>query len=86
LESLAILSFGVTKGSRYGSPVLRRLMKPIPRGEGDFCADSGYLSRANYSLVAGKGRRPFIRPKANTKPRGRGSTAWREMVALLQRG
>jgi len=66
LESLAILSLAVTRGTRHDSPVLRRLLKPIPWGQGYFLADSTYLSRVNCSLVAGKGRRPFIRPKAKS--------------------
>jgi len=84
LESLAILSLAITRGTRHDSPVLKRLLKPIPRGQGDFLADSAYLSRANCSLVAGKGRKPFIRPKVNTKARSGGSTAWREMVAFYR--
>jgi len=46
--------------------------------------DNAYLSRANCTLVAWKGRKPLIRPKANTKPSGRGSTAWREMLAFYR--
>jgi len=32
----------------------------------------------------GKRRKPFIRPKANTKARSRGSGAWRKMVAFYR--
>jgi len=84
LESLAILSLAVTRGTRHDSPLLKRLFKPIPRGGGDFLADSAYLSRGNCDLAAEKGRRPFIRPKKNTNARSRGSAAWREMVAFYR--
>jgi len=84
LESLAILSLAITRGTRHDSPLLRRLLRPIPRGGGCFLADSGYLSRANCTLAARKGRKPFIRPRKNTTARSRGSAAWREMLAFYR--
>lgn len=45
LSCLPILSFSITKGTRHDSPVLQRLLKEIPKGFGDFCLDSAYLSR-----------------------------------------
>jgi len=74
----------VIKGSRHDSPLLNRLLKTIPKAKGDLLADSRYLSRANRSLVAGKGRKPFTRPRKNSKRGLRGSGAWWEMVTLYQ--
>jgi hypothetical protein len=63
LESLAILSIKVTKGTKHDSPILEDLIKRIPEGSGEFVADSAYLSRRNLQLVAKKGRTPYIKPK-----------------------
>jgi len=72
----------VTKGTKGDSPILERLMKKIPNGRGCFCADPAYLSRKNCKMVCEKGRKPFIKPKRNTKVNKKGCQAWRDMVML----
>jgi hypothetical protein len=82
LRNLAILNQNITKGTRHDSPILKRLLKPIPKGSGDLCADPAYLSRRNCNLITKKGRSPIIKPKRNTTIRKRGSQAWRDMMTL----
>ena len=82
LANLAILNQNITKGTRNDSPILSRLLKPIPRGEGDLCADPAYLSRRNCNLIAKKGRNPIIKPKRNTTIRKHGSQPWCDMLTL----
>jgi hypothetical protein len=82
LANLAILNLSVTKGTRHDSPILKRLLKPIPKGHGDACLDPAYLSRRNCTLISKKGRTPFIKPKRNTTIRKRGSQPWRDMMTL----
>ena len=82
LRNLAILNLSVTKGTRHDSPILKRLLKPIPKSSGDICLDPAYLSRRNCNLIAKKGRTPIIKPKRNTTIRKRGSQAWRDMMTL----
>jgi transposase len=82
LSCLAILSFSITKGTRHDSPVLQRLLKEIPKGFGDFCLDSAYLSRKMCNRIVTLGRIPFIKPKKNTCRNARGSHAWKDMVSL----
>ncbi len=82
LGNLAILNLGITKGTRHDSPILEKLLKPIPKGVGDTCLDPAYLSRRNCNLIAKKGRTPIIKPKRNTTIRKRGSQAWRDMITL----
>jgi len=82
LRNLAILNQSITKGTRYDSPFLLRLLRPIPKGVGDTCLDAAYLSRQNCNLIAKKGRTPIIKPKRNTTIRKRGSQAWRDMMTL----
>ncbi len=82
LQNLSILNLRITKGTRHDSPILRRLLRPIPKGSGDTCLDPAYLSRRNCNLIAKKGRTPFIKPKRNTTIRKRGSQPWREMMTL----
>lgn len=82
LRNLAILNLSVTKGTCHDSPILKRLLKPIPRGGGDVCLDPAYLSRRNCNLIAKKGRTPIIKPKRNTTIRKRGSQSWRDMMTL----
>ncbi|GBC75004.1 hypothetical protein HRbin06_00313 [archaeon HR06] len=57
-------------------------MKKIRKGRGVFCADPAYLSRKNCKMVYEKGRKPFIKPKKNTKVNKKGCQAWRDMVTL----
>ena len=82
LGNLAILNISITKGTRNDSPILSRLLKPIPKGSGDTCLDAAYLSRQNCNLIAKKGRTPIIKPKSSTTIRKRGSQAWRDMMTL----
>ena len=82
LQNLSILNLRITKGTRHDSPILRRLLRPIPKGSGDTCLDPAYLSRRNCNLIAKKGRTPFIKPKRNTTIRKCGSQPWREMMTL----
>ncbi len=82
LSNLAILNQSITKGTRHDSPILKRLLKPIPKGGGDACLDPAYLSRRNCNLIAKKGRMPIIKPKRNTTIRKRGSQPWRAMMTL----
>lgn len=82
LRNLAILNQNITKGTRHDSPILSRLLKPIPKGRGDTCLDPAYLSRRNCNLIAKKGRSPIIKPKRNTTIRKRGSQPWRDMITL----
>jgi hypothetical protein len=82
LANLAILNQTITKGTRNDSPILSRLLKPIPKGTGDTCLDPAYLSRQNCNIIAKKGRSPIIKPKRNTTIRKRGSQAWRDMITL----
>ena len=62
LGNLAILNLNITKGTRHDSPILKTLLKPIPKGVGDACLDPAYLSRRNCNLIAKKGRTPIIKP------------------------
>jgi hypothetical protein len=71
LRNLAILNLSVTKGTRHDSPILKRLLKPIPKGSGDICLDPAYLSGRNCNLIAKKGRTPIIKPNG-TQPFGSG--------------
>jgi hypothetical protein len=82
LTNLAILNIRITKGTRHDSPILKRLLRPIPKGGGDTCLDPAYLSRRNCNLIAKKGRTPIIKPKRNTTIRKRGSQPWRDMITL----
>jgi len=82
LQNLAILNQSITRGTRHDSPILKRLLKPIPKGRGDTCLDPAYLSRRNCNLIAKKGRIPVIKPKRNTTIRKRGSQPWRDMITL----
>jgi len=86
LGSLAILSLAVTKGTRHDSPLLRRLLRPIPRGRGDFLADSGYLSRASLSLVSGKGEEALHQAKGQYQAQGQGLNRLEGDGGLLQGG
>ena len=82
LSNLAILNLHITKGTRHDSPILKRLLRPIPKGHGDACLDPAYLSRRNCNLIAKKGRNPIIKPKRNVTIRKRGSQPWRDMITL----
>ena len=82
LTNLAILNQTITNGTRHDSPILKTLLKPIPSGGGDLCADPAYLSRRNCNLIAKKGRTPIIKPKRNTTIRKLGSQPWRDMITL----
>jgi hypothetical protein len=82
LGNLAILNLNITKGTRNDSPILEKLLKPIPKGVGDTCLDPAYLSRQNCNLITMKGRTPIIKPKRNTTIRKRGSQPWRDMITL----
>jgi hypothetical protein len=82
LSNLSILNLDITKGTRHDSPILSRLLKPIPKGSGDVCLYPAYLSRRNCNLIARKGRNPIIKPKRNTTIRKRGSQSWRAMITL----
>jgi hypothetical protein len=82
LRNLSILNLNITKGTRHDSPILSRLLKAIPKGSGDTCLDSAYLSRQNCNLISKKGRNPIIKPKRNTTIRKRGSQPWRDMITL----
>ena len=82
LANPAILNQTITAGTRHDSPLLKRLLKPIPKGSGDICLDPAYLSRQNCNLIAKKGHDPIIKPKLNTTIRKRGSQAWRDMMTL----
>jgi hypothetical protein len=62
LRNLAILNLNITKGTRHDSPILKTLLKPVPKGSGDACLDAAYLSRRNCNLIAKKGRTPIIKP------------------------
>jgi len=74
----------VTKGKKHDSPILEKLLKHMPKGSGEFCADSAYLSRKNCDLIEEKGRTPYIKPKKNSKVKARGSQAWRSMIKLYR--
>lgn len=82
-------SFSITHhpqpwGDRWeegGPPILKRLLKGIPKGRGCFCADSAYPSRKNCRMVREKGRTPYIKPKKNTKVK-KGCQPWRDMITL----
>jgi len=54
LANLAILNQNITRGTRHDSPILKNLLKPIPKGVGDTCLDPAYLSRQNCNLIASK--------------------------------
>ncbi len=47
-----VVSFDITKGTRGDAPILKKLIKDIPKGIGDFCADPAYLSRDICNMVA----------------------------------
>jgi transposase len=81
-SNLAILNLNITKGTRHHSPILEKLLKPIPEGVDATCLDPAYLSRQNCNLIAMKGRTPIIKPKRNTTIRKRGSQPWRDMIPL----
>jgi len=80
LETLAILNLKVTEGTKHDSLVLEDLIRRIPKGSGEFVADSAYLSRRNLQLVAKKGRVPYIKPKKNTRLKAKESQTWRTMI------
>lgn len=82
LSCLAVLSFSITKGTKHDSPVLQRMLKEVPKGLGDFCLDSAYLSRKVCNRIVTLGRMPFIKPKKNTIRNSKGSQAWKRMVSL----
>jgi len=46
----------------------------------DWSGDSMYLSRENCDAVDNIGVKPWFRPKSNTTPKARGSTAWKRMI------
>jgi len=75
LTNLAILNQNMTRRTRDDSPILKKLLKPIPKGVGDACLDPAYLSRRNCDLIAMKGRTTTIKPKRNTTIRKHGNQA-----------
>ena len=84
VQSLAIISFDVTKGTQGDAPVLKKLLKGIPKGVGDFCADSAYLSRDICNMVATLQKTPYIKPRKNTTTNSKGSQSWKKMASLFQ--
>ena len=81
---MAIISFDITPGTRGDAPILKKLIKGIPKGVGDFCADPAYLSRDICNMVATLQKIPYIKPKKNTIRNSKGSTSWKKMVTLFQ--
>lgn len=81
---MAIVSFDITKGTRGDAPILKKLIKGMPKGIGDFCADSAYLSRDICNMVATLKKIPYIKPKKNTIRNSKGSASWKKMVSLFQ--
>ena len=79
---LLIALSNLTKGTLHDSPILEKLLKPIPEGVGGTCLGPAYLSRRNCTIIAMKGRTPIIKPKRNTTIRKRGSQPWRGMISL----
>jgi len=57
---MVILGGRVTKGSKYYSPILHKLLRFLEKDKGILCADSSYLSRRNCELIAKKGRVLYI--------------------------
>ena len=81
---MAIVSFDITKGTRGDAPILKKLIKNIPKGIGDFCADPAYLSRDICNMVATLQKIPYIKPKKNTVRNPKGSASWKKMIILFQ--
>lgn len=82
---MAIVSFDITKGTRGDAPILKKLIRGMPKGVvGDFCADSAYLSRDICNMVATLKKIPYIKPKKNTIRNSKGSASWKKMVTLFQ--
>ena len=81
---MAIISFDITPGTRGDAPILKKLIKGIPKGVGDFCADPAYLSRDICNMVATLQKIPYIKPKKNTIRNSKGSASWKKMVTLFQ--
>lgn len=81
---MAIVSFDITKGTRGDAPILKKLIKGMPKEIGDFCADSAYLSRDICNMVATLKKIPYIKPKKNTIRNSKGSASWKKMVTLFQ--
>ena len=81
---MATVSFDITKGTRGDAPILKKLIKAIPKGAGDFCADPAYLSRDICNMVATLQKIPYIKPKKNTVRYSKGSASWKKMATLFQ--
>jgi hypothetical protein len=52
LSNLAILNQSIAKGTRHDSPILKRLLEPIPKDGGDACLYPAYLAWRNCKLIA----------------------------------
>lgn len=75
----AIISFHFTRTYVHEVTQLEPLLEPL-WDIGNVYADSGYLSVENCRLIAGKGGTPFIRPKKNTRGRGKFDNPFTEMI------
>ena len=61
-----------------------KLLREIPKGIGDFCADPAYLSRNICNMVATLKKTPYVKPKKNTIRNSKGSQSWKKMVSLFK--
>ncbi|MFH0711138.1 MAG: transposase, partial [Candidatus Aenigmatarchaeota archaeon] len=50
----------------------------------EVCADAGYLSRKNCSLVKRIGADPYIMPRIDTRARAGRSSAWHRMIRMWE--
>lgn len=74
----------LTSALRHDSPRFRALMRRVHGRIGDVCSDSANACRANASLVAKLGGKPFLMPRKKASSKARGHKAWKEMMLFRE--
>lgn len=75
-DTMLILNWFVTKGTKGDSPFFKRLLEPF-KLLGVVLADKGYLSRKNYQYVVDKKGAAFIPFKDNSTAKPKSHPGWK---------
>jgi hypothetical protein len=75
-DTMLILNWFMTRGTKNDSPFFRRLLKPF-KFLGVILADKGYLSRVNYQFVYERNGSAFIPFKKNSTAKPKSCPAWK---------
>jgi transposase len=89
LRTNIIVSADISEGSVHDTNLFEDLVKKASMNFKirELCADSGYLSRENCTIVREIGATPYILPKSNVRFKNivtHGYTAWRDMLRMWQ--